>query len=243
MDAFGIYGRGLGLDPMVALGLLLLVLASVLAGLFAAALRKPHLLALLVPGIGNFASVFFTSPGVTNAAHFADFFRHTSFGIPFMALASAFGFATFLELSRRSMLLKALGYVVMLLLVVAIVREGDILANPTATHRPGATQVLTTSTHLSMDGVAQHPLQLPMMTYHWNGEVTVAYPTFMEWPEGIQEYFKPLDISFDSAGRPFGYASAIGVLIALGFAAFRDRRETRLGEERGQALRGSNWKA
>ncbi len=223
MDAFGLYRRGLGLDAWAAAGLLVVGAVCVAGGTIAAAVRRPALLALILPGIGNTISIFFTSPGVTNAAHFADFFRHASFGIPYLAVAAAFGLHAVVHGPGAKHRRNLAGYLVVMLLVATIVREGDILANPTATHRPGATQVLTTSTHLSMEAIVEHPMQLPLMTYHWNGEVTVAYPTFMEWPEDILAYFKPLDMSFDSAARPFAYASVAIFLIALGFAFFADR--------------------
>jgi hypothetical protein len=106
----------------------------------------------------------------------------------------------------------------MVLLTAAVIREGDILANPTNTHRPGATQVLTSSTHLSMQSILEHPIPLPMMTYHQEGDVLVAYPTFMPWPDGMNDYFEPMDMSFDSNARPFGYASVVAFLLAGIFA-------------------------
>lgn len=214
-----LYQRALGLDPAPAVALLLLVLGAVASGTWLAFRRDPRLLALIIPGWGNLIAVFFTDPGVTNAAHFADFFRHSSFAIPYLALAAAFALQR-LRVSRR-----ILANFCLLFIVLAIIREGDILANPTSTHRPGATQVLGTTTYLSWQSVAEHPLTLPPMDFRWNGQVHVAYPTSIRWPETPKAHFEPLDMAFDAEGRPFGYASAAALLLALGFAVLAETRQ------------------
>ncbi len=111
-----------------------------------------------------------------------------------------------------------------------MVREGDILANPTLTHRqpqawPAPTQVLPTYTHLFMETILEHPLPLQAMTYYRKDGVTIAQPTFMAWPEDALAFFQPMDMSFESAARPFAYASVVALLLALGFALLAgDRR-------------------
>ena len=224
MDSLGFYQRGLGLDPNWALGLLALFLATVLVGIAEMSVRDRRLLAFAVPGIGNTILIFFANPAIPNTFHFADFFRHDSFGIPFLVATSAYGLqGLWLRLSRRPSL-KTLGFIGMLLLVGAVAREGDILANPTATHRPNSrpTQVLTTYTYLSMEAILAHPLPLPPMTYYRDGDVTVARPSSIEWPDAALEFFRPFDMSFDSNGRPFGYASVVASLVALCFALLGD---------------------
>lgn len=225
-DALGIYQRGLGLDIPWAVALLGLFLLSVLAGTIAMIAQDRRLLAFVVPGIGNTALIFFANPWIPNTFHFADFFRHASFGIPFLMVASAYSFqVVYRHLTSRG-LSRIAGYALLLFLVATVVREGDILANPTATHRPegtGATQVLTTYTHLSMQAIREHRLRLPTMTYRWNGEVNVAYPIGIAWPEDALAFFKPLDMAFESSARPFGYASALVALIALAFALITER--------------------
>lgn len=217
------YQRGLGLDETSGVGLLLVFAASVLFGTLAMAVRAPRLLAMALPGIGNSVTIFFANPWIPNTYHFADFFRHASFGIPFLILTSAYAF----HLAYRHLLarrrLRVVGYLCLLLLVAAVVREGDILANPTVTHRPRdhwppPTQVLTAYTHLSMQGILEHPMPLPTMTYRREDSLVVAYPTFMKWPEDALAHYKPLDMAFESNGRPFGYASVMAFLVALGFA-------------------------
>lgn len=241
-DALGFYQRGLGLDGLLATLLLVGFLASVALGTCLMALLDRRLLALAVPGIGNTVAIFFTSPGVTNAYHFADFFRHLSFGVPFLVLTSAYAFNQLYLYLRDRARWRALGYLCVLLLVAAAIREGDILANPTATHRPGATQVLTTYTYLSLESILRNPMPLPILSYQWNGEIMVAYSASMHWPEAALEHFEPLDMSFDSHGRPFGYASVVAFLMALFVSLLLERRPTmgrgapteggRFGEER-----------
>ena len=239
--ALRLYQRGLGLDETTGPALLLLFTSAVLLGTLAIAARAPRLLAMALPGIGNSVTIFFANPWIPNTYHFADFFRHASFGIPFLILTSAYAF----HLAYRHLLahrrLRVVGYLCLLLLVAAVAREGDILANPTETHRPRdhwppPTQVLTTYTHLSMQDILEHPMPLPTMTYRREGDLVVAYPTFMKWPEDALAHYKPLDMAFESNGRPFGYASVMAFLLALGFALSAERPvRSRQPDARGRA--------
>jgi len=263
--SIGRYVRGLGLDETWALGFLTLFVVAVLAGLLLMSRKDRRMLVIALSGLGNTVMVFFTNPWVTNAFHTADFFRHISYGIPFLVMTAAYAvhqiggagskipfdsvprrnegakeareegnplaFSLSRSLARHFVASCLRGYqrgsklwprflraAILLLLLAAMIREGDIVANPTATHRPGATQVLTDYTYLSMQAILEHPMPLPRMAYYWNGEVTFAYPTFMNWPEDVVEFYRHLDMSFDSAGRPFGYATAVAFLLAMGFA-------------------------
>ncbi len=229
-DALGFYHRGLGVDAQGGILLVALFVLCVLGGTAAMALHRRRLLAFAIPAIGNTVLIFFADPYIPNTYHFADFFRHASFGIPLLMVVSAYGcyrLYSYLACRRR---LNLIAYIGLLLLVAATLRESDILANPTATHRPGAEQVLTTYTYLSMQSILAHPMTLPTMTYYLDGTVTVARPTFMVWPDDALTFFKPLDMSFDSNGRPFGYASGFVFLVALGFALLADRGDRKLGE-------------
>ncbi len=137
-DALGFYQRGLGLDPQWALGLLALFSATVLLGVVAMLIRDRRLLAFAVPGIGNTVTIFFANPYIPNTFHFADFFRHDSFGIPFLVATSAYAAHLGWRYLAKRQRLRLIGYLFLVVLTAAVVREGDILANPTATHRPGA---------------------------------------------------------------------------------------------------------
>lgn len=226
LDGYGAlrhYVRGLGLETETALALLALFCISVLLGLGLMAIKDRWLLAIALPGIGNSVIIFFTNPWISNAYHYSDFFRHTSFGIPFLVATAAYGLHgayRYLAGRRRA---RIAAYVLFLLLVAAVVREGDILANPTVTHRPNGgwpppTQVLATYVHLTMQDILRHPMAIPPMSYHEKDGVVVAYPTGIAWPEDGLEHFKPLDMTFERAGGHFGYASVAAFLLALGFA-------------------------
>ena len=221
-DALGFYRRGFDLDPQWVLLLFALFLASVLFGTLVMLVKDRRLLAFAIPGIGNTVTIFFANPYIPNTFHFADFFRHDSFGIPFLVATSAYGFHLVWRYLVSRPRLKPIGYLCLLLLIAAVIREGDKLANPTATHRTGTNQVLTIDTHLSMEAIFEHPLTLPTMTYYQDGNVTVAKPTSIEWPDDALAFFKPLDMAFDSRARPFGYASVVAVILALAFALLAD---------------------
>ena len=224
------YANGLGLTEAPALGLLVLFVASTLLGSLLALFRDRRLLALAIPGIGNSVVIFFTNPFISNAYHFSDFFRHASFGIPFLVVMSAYGLLHVYRYLVAQPRLRLVAHVCVFLLLLAIVREGDILANPTATHRPASswpppTQALVTYVHLSMEDILRHPLPLPPMSYYRKDEVTVAYPTLIRWPDDGMDFFRPMDMTFQRAGSPFGYAAVAAFLIALSYAllARRDR--------------------
>ncbi len=228
-DALGFYQRGLGLDAPWALAFLVLCFVAVLLGVVAMAFKGRQLLALAVSGIGNSVAVFFISPAVTNTSHFADFFRHASFGLPFLLLTAAYGLHTSFHrlASRRPFAIAR--HVGLVLLILIVAREGDILANPTATHRPGSTQVLTDNGYLSIQTVLEHPMPLPAMTYYREGRLEIAYPVSMAWPEDAIAFFRPLDMTFDDRARPFGYASVVAFLLALGFALLAEPGLTNSG--------------
>ena len=229
--ALGFYQRGLDVSPQLALGLLLLFVACILCGMIAMLAKDRRLLAFAVPGLGNTVMIFFANPAIPNTLQFADFFRHDSFGIPFLMATSAFG----LHLAWRRLAsrprLKIIGQICFVLLIAAVIREGDKLANPTATHRPGMGQVLLTYPYLSMETIFEHPFTLPNMTYYRDGNVTVAKPTSIAWPDDAVAFFKPLDMAFDSRARPFGYTSVIVFLIALGFAMGSENSPKETGDE------------
>lgn len=224
MGALGFYHRGLGLGAEWALVLLLLLALSVLLGTLAMVAKDRRLLAIALPGIGNTVAIFFAHPHIPNTFHFADFFRHASFGIPFLVVTAAYGLHQLHKhLSSRTWLRWA-SYVGLFLLVMAVVREGDIVANPTATHHPGATQVLTTYSYLSMQDILEHPFLLPRTDYYRKDSVIVAHCASMRWPEDALSFYQPLDMSFDSRGRPFGYASVAAFLLGLCFALLAESR-------------------
>ncbi len=216
--ALTFYHRGLGLDEGWALGLLVFFSLSVLLGMVLMTARNRFLLAMAVPGIGNTITIFFAHPAIPNTYHFADFFRHDSFGIPFLVLTSAYAFHQARGYLAKWKQGKAMAGFAVLVIVAIVVREGDILANPTATHRIGATQVLTDYPHLSLQAILEHPMPLPQMTFYQEDSHLIAYPASMAWPDDALAFFKPLDMSTDNQARPFGYASIVLFLIALGFS-------------------------
>ena len=217
-DALSFYQRGLGLDGNWAAGFLALFVASVLFGAAAMALKDWRLLSMVAPGIGNTVLIFFANPYIPNTYHFADFFRHASFGIPFLVLASAYGFHQAYRWMMGRRILAPLAYGLLFFLVAIVAREGEIAANPTAVHKPGSTQVLIDYTHLSAEAIARNPMPLPRMTYRWNEDVNIVDPRGFAWPDDALSFFKPMDMSFDSRGRPYGYGSLAAVLLALLFA-------------------------
>ena len=133
-----LFYKGLGLGAEAALVLAALFAASVLLGTVAMIGGDRRLLAMAVPAIANTVMIPLTNPWISNAFHYADFFRHAAFGIPFMVMASAYGFQMASRAVTRGPGLRAVRLVCWMVLIVVIVREGDILANPTATHRPGS---------------------------------------------------------------------------------------------------------
>lgn len=216
-----LYYGGLGMSGEVALGLLLLFVGSALAGVAISAVRDRRLLALAIPAVGNTVMIFFTDPYISNAYQYADFFRHASFGIPFLAVMSAYGFQNSYRLFVARRRLQIAAYTSVLVLIAVVCREGDMLANPTFTHRygsPFATQVVTDDIHLSLESILANPMELPQMSYHRDRAVIVAYPTGIRWPDDIFAHFKPFDITLTYIGTPFAYTSVLAFLIAIAFA-------------------------
>jgi hypothetical protein len=221
-----LYYQGLGIGAEWGVAILALFVVSSLLGTVAMLFRDRRLLAIAIPATGNTAMIFFTNPWISNAFHYADFFRHASFGIPFMVVASAYGFQTASRYLLARSKWRLVPYLCLLLLTAAVIREGDILANPTATHRPGsplASQVLTDNAYLSMQTILEHPMPLPTMNFYRDGNnMLVGYPTGLPWPETAVQFFKPLDMSYDRQGAAFGYASVLAFLMALAFAVMAE---------------------
>lgn len=221
-----LYYRGLGMSATWGLAILALFVFSSLLGTVTMLFRDRRLLAIALPAIGNTVMIFYTNPWISNAFQYADFFRHASFGIPFMVVASAHGFQVAARRLRARPGWQMVPYACLLLLVAAVIREGDILANPTYTHRPGsplASQVLTDNTYLSLQIILEHPMPLPAMSFHKDSNnMLVGYPTGIPWPDTALQFFKPLDMSYDRQGSAFGYASVLAFLLALTFAAMAE---------------------
>lgn len=221
-----LYYRGLGMSAEWGLALLAIFVLSSLLGTGVMLFRDRRLLALAMPAIGNSIMIFFTNPWISNAFQYADFFRHASFGIPFMTVASAYGFQAASRYLQPRSRWRLASYACLVLLVAAVIREGDILANPTYTHRPGsplATQVLTDNTYLSLETILEHPMPLPIMTFHRDSNnALIGYPTNIKWPDAALQFFDPLDMSYNRQGSAFGYASVIAFLLALGFATMAE---------------------
>lgn len=216
-----LYYGGLGLSGEAALVLLLLFMGSALVGTAISVVKDRRLLALAIPAIGNSAVIFFTDPYISNAYQYADFFRHASFGLPFLVVMCAYSFTHGFRPLLTRQRYQTVAYASLLLLVVVVCREGDIIANPTLIHRPGspfATQALTADIHLSLDSILDNPVQLPRMSYHREATVVVAYPTGIRWPDDIFNHYRPFDITLGRSGTPFAYASVIAFLVAVAFA-------------------------
>ncbi len=226
------YYEGLGLSPQWAAAFALLFLFSTIVGILIMALKDRPLLAIAIPALGNTVAIFFTNPWISNAFQYADFFRHASFGIPFMVLSSAYGFQFVVDHLKARGRTRVVPLVGLLLILLVVAREGDIDANPTLTHRYGspiATQVLTSDPHLSLQAILQHPMALPTMSYHRDkNNALVAYPSTLKWPDAAIAFFRPFDVSFDSRGTDFGYGSLVAFLLALGFGALADGCQTRM---------------
>ncbi len=222
MGALGFYHRGLGLNAEGALVLLAVCILSVLLGALMMSIKDRRLLAIAIPGIGNTVMILFAHPAIPNSYHFADFFRHASFGIPYLVATAAYGLYHLYGYASRDSRTRWMGYLGLVLLVLVVVREGDILANPTATHRPGADQVLTTYTYLSVEAILEHPFELPSVSYYQKDGVIVAHSTAAKWPDDALDFYAPLDMAFDSRGRPFGYASIVVFILGLSLAVLND---------------------
>ncbi|HEX9016878.1 MAG TPA: glycosyltransferase family 39 protein, partial [Chloroflexota bacterium] len=233
-----LYPKALGIGPEWALGLLALLIFAALAGTAIAAVRKPRLLPIALPALANSLTIFFTNPWISNAFNYADFFRHAAFGIPFVVAIAGYGCheaARWLSAKPRGSLVRAL---LGLLLVAAVLREGDILANPTATHRPGspfASQALADTTYLSLEAVLENPMRLPeMQFYRDQSGALIAYVPDIKWPDAALQFFDSMDMSYDTQGRAFGYGGAVAFLLALAFAAISEggwKRPVRAGRE------------
>lgn len=227
IGGISLYHRGLGLSEEMAFALLGLFALSALIGTIIMAGKDRHLLAIAIPGIGNTVLIFFANPYIPNTFHYADFFRHASFGVPLLVMASAYGFYQLFAYTTGRRWSRTIAIIGLIMLVMTVAREGDILGNPTATHHPNATQALTSNIHLSLQDIIDRPIQLPQMDYRWDGSVIVASCNTMTWPDDLFSIYRPLDMSFDTKGRPFGYASVAAFLIGLCFALLAEVRTTR----------------
>lgn len=241
-----LYPKALGIGTEWALALLGLVALVALFGTAVAAIRKPQLLAIALPAIANSVMIFFTNPWISNAFHYADFFRHASFGIPFVVVIAAYGSQTAIQWIKSRSGSRLLPMVIALLLVAAVLRETDILANPTATHRPGspiASQALADSIYLSSQTIFEHPMPLPAMQfYHDQSGAMIAHLPGVQWPEVALQFFKPLDMSYDTQGKAYGYGGAVTFLLALAFAALVEGGSGEFEAERSLSLRSPGLK-
>ena len=66
---------------------------------------------------------------------------------------------------------------------------------------------------------------LPAMAFNRDREgALVAHVPGLQWPEAAFQFFAPLDFSYNTHGKAFGYGSVLAFLLALAFAAVGRRR-------------------
>jgi hypothetical protein len=223
-------------------GAFLLVAAMLAAGIALTTARMLGrdfgLIFMPVAAVGNIVMVFFVGPVAAEAGKYHDFFRHISYGMPFLAVTLAYGVNALLEAMRgrwgrwsRMMVYAALA--------VAVLVQLSLLEAPVDPHSSHKGPVMTSDVHVTVSELVARPYQLPVMQFRQAGPGYVPdAPEYMAvFPGDVHGFYEPMDVR--SAGDALDYYHAvkllfIGLLALMAAAAalddqqYRERLDTRL---------------
>lgn len=165
--------------------------------------------------------VFTVEPRVAGADQWFDFFRHISYGIPFVTLA------LFHAVSRIIGSLRGLvgslhdrftpDHIAALLALAFCVYALRLMALPSTTYGQGASQLLTSDAWLNFGDIVAHPYPLPQLPFVHKEGVLVIDPSFEYMDrhlDRVGEFFHP--ISALNTGRGSGYQISSLLLVLAG---------------------------
>jgi hypothetical protein len=216
-------------------GAFLLLVAMLAAGIALATARMLGrdfgLIFMPVAAIGNIVMVFFVGPVAAEAGKYHDFFRHISYGMPFLAVTLAYGASALLE-AMRGRWGRWSRFAVYATLAAAVLAQISLLQAPVDPYSSHKGPVMTSDVHVPMSELVARPYQLPVMPFKQAGQGYVPdAPEYMAvFPADVHQFYAPVDVR--SAGHALDYYHAVkllfvGLLALMAMAAALDGQQIR----------------
>lgn len=236
------YAAAFQLEVPELLAILGSLALAVIGGTVWMAREVPKWAMLPASGVASFLLVFTVDSMASGARLWFDLFRHISYGIPFMALATLF----LIDRLARALGSRRLGArsktcpqsssvsepatskarvavalsAVVLLLLTAI--QLDVLSRPVQTHGEGATQLLTSDPWASLPELASNRYILPQLQFtRIDGVLTIDRAFDREYMahhlERVRAFFQPFSAVVSNEGEQYQLSSALVVLFGAVF--------------------------
>ena len=179
--------------------------------------RDLRLVFMPMAALGNLVMVFFVGPIPAEATKFQDFFRHISYGFPFLAITLAYGLNQAARVSRgwwapMPRVVVAVGLAWLTLVGLSI------LAGPVT---PGAhvnSPIMTSDVHFTAPTLLTSPYPLPVTKFQLSESryVPDEHDYMAVYPDEIRAHYAPADVRL--TGNAIEYYRAAQVVF-LGFLA------------------------
>lgn len=209
--------------------LLALLTAGAVIGSIWLAKREWKLAVLPVASVINLAVVFTVDQTVSGVHLWFDFFRHVSYGLPFLLLPLLFLLSQLTQkrsdgLASRGIMRTLALYAAALMLLGISFYQLDVLSHPSRTYGSGSTQLLTSDVWVSFQDIVAHPYQLPQIPFarDLNG-VLVLDAAFdrsymVHHLDNVRRFFEPYSTIRVDKGSQYEVASALVLLFGSIFA-------------------------
>lgn len=215
------YAGAFGLSESSFVFLTQLLVATILAGTAYLAVQRWQLTVYPLAGVIHTIVIFTIDPVVAGADQWFDFFRHISYGIPFMMLPIL---CTITSLSHkfRSVRLQP-ARVVALCLLLFSAYQLYLLARPSQTFGGNAGQLLTSDIWVSIADIFAHPYPLPTLPFEKVEGISMIAPGFSymdEHLELVKAFYEPYSALNTGHSGQYQLSSALvlafGAVFALG---------------------------
>ncbi len=241
------YANAFQLSTLQFLALLGMMVGAMGAGTLLLWRKLRALAALPLAAAANVALVFAVDPTVSGVHLWFDFFRHISYGLPFLLLPLLLLLQRLAQtveghLPVRSPI-RAVAWrgAVVLLLAISLFQI-NLLARPSQTHGDGSVQLLTSDIWVSFQDIVAHRYPLPMTPLARNQDgILVITPQFdraymLKHLDSVKQFFEPYSNINVDKGFQYEVSSALVLLFGAFFALLsnRERRFEDHGKSRAE---------
>ena len=223
------YANAFNLSVPQLEALLALLAAGVIAGSIWLARRQWQLAILPLASVANLAVVFMVDQTVSGVHLWFDFFRHVSYGLPFLLLPLLFALSRLSQKASATWVSSsAVRALAALLLLTISFYQLDVLSHPSGTYGSGSTQLLTSDIWVSFQDIVAHRYQLPQIPLARNQSgVLVVTPGFdrdymAHHLDSVRRFFEPYSTIRVDKGSQYEVSSALVLLFGSIFALLSD---------------------
>lgn len=213
------YAGAFGLSDSSFVLLTGLLVAAILIGTSYLAVRRWQLAIFPLAAAIHTIAIFAIDPVVAGADQWFDFFRHISYGIPFMLLPILGMAASISQRLAAPRVQPALAISLFLLFFSAY--ELYLLGRPSQTYGGNASQLLTSDVWVSITDVFAHPYPLPSLPFVQIEGVSMIDPDFHyidEHLDRVKAFYEPFSALRTGRGGQYQLSSLLVMVFGAAFA-------------------------